>query len=702
MRILGGAGVVFAVLAAAGTPAASAAVTCSDVHDPPLLDTLAVHISGDGEKAVVGRAIAGTTIIVTDGNGNQVPCSGPTPTTQSVGTIQTYDDTPQGSATVQINQPQNLPAGYAHFDCSSGCNSVLLFRDPATTMSAGNNQDGSHFFRNGSNDTWTFDAPGNLLVDWTSSSAAHTFTAQGTASGDAYNHDTIVMAGSGNDAIRGPSRAYLNVDGGAGSNNITTYAGATDFFDQGGTDFVTGPFVTVTAENSPAAVSVNLDAQEIYGANGGSVSVSGKLATVLGSQHDDRFFASARPTQQIDAKGGNDSLDFSGAPSGLTVDLLTDGLSGFETIIGTDQDDTIDAGNGPETIIPGRGHDTVLARGGNDAVDAIDGGPDTVDCGTGTDTAQADPGTVDSLTNCETIQRDRTPPAATTGVASPREDSATLAGSVDPANEDTTYWFEYGTTTSYGSRTSNQHLSASSGVTDVTAEVSGLTPNTTYHFRLHASNADGEGAPGADATFTTLAASDAPLVHTADVDPATITDTSAQVSAIVDPRGHDTSVHFRYGTTTSYGAVTGDQTAAGGGGQQSINATLSGLNKGVTYHVQAVATSSAGTRFGEDKTFVAQAGQSGGGPQLPPKPAPPTSPSQPPLPPAPTAAFATDPGSQAEAGAPVTSTRARPRAIVSPTSGRSTRDPATSSTRAHRTRPSTASPRWCRAPRTSR
>ena len=46
------------------------------------------------------------------------------------------------------------------------------------------------------------------------------------------------------------------------------------------------------------------------------------------------------------------------------------------------------------------------------------------------------------------------PPVATTGPATGiSQTSATLTGTVDPNNEATTYYFEYGTTTSYGSTT---------------------------------------------------------------------------------------------------------------------------------------------------------------------------------------------------------------------------------------------------------
>jgi hypothetical protein len=94
------------------------------------------------------------------------------------------------------------------------------------------------------------------------------------------------------------------------------------------------------------------------------------------------------------------------------------------------------------------------------------------------------------------------PPGATTGAASAvTATSATLNGTVSPNKESTTYRFEYGTTTAYGSQTP---AGTSGGNADksVSADVTGLAPSTTYHFRLVAANASGT-ATGADAQFTT-------------------------------------------------------------------------------------------------------------------------------------------------------------------------------------------------------
>lgn len=82
--------------------------------------------------------------------------------------------------------------------------------------------------------------------------------------------------------------------------------------------------------------------------------------------------------------------------------------------------------------------------------------------------------------------------------------AATLTANLNPQGSDTSYRFEYGTTTNYGNSTASQTVPASSSFQLVSAALSGLTASTTYHFRLSATNAGGS-ASGIDQTFTTPA-----------------------------------------------------------------------------------------------------------------------------------------------------------------------------------------------------
>jgi NHL repeat len=81
--------------------------------------------------------------------------------------------------------------------------------------------------------------------------------------------------------------------------------------------------------------------------------------------------------------------------------------------------------------------------------------------------------------------------------------SATFHGQVLPQGEPTSYFFEYGTTTAYGMRTVAEFAGAGTVATGVLASVEGLSPDTTYHFRLAATNANGE-RRGPDVSFSTF------------------------------------------------------------------------------------------------------------------------------------------------------------------------------------------------------
>ena len=61
--------------------------------------------------------------------------------------------------------------------------------------------------------------------------------------------------------------------------------------------------------------------------------------------------------------------------------------------------------------------------------------------------------------------------------------------------------FPVGTTTSYGSATPMQSQTGNT-YRNITANINGLTPHTTYHFRMVATNAGGT-RMGSDRTFTT-------------------------------------------------------------------------------------------------------------------------------------------------------------------------------------------------------
>ena len=84
-----------------------------------------------------------------------------------------------------------------------------------------------------------------------------------------------------------------------------------------------------------------------------------------------------------------------------------------------------------------------------------------------------------------------------------------------------------------------------------------------------------------------------------------ITSHSARLNGTVDPHGLSTTVYFQYGRTISYGSRTPNQTKTGNN-YQNVIANISGLSADTTYHFRIVATNTAGTRYGSDRTFITQ------------------------------------------------------------------------------------------------
>ncbi len=95
------------------------------------------------------------------------------------------------------------------------------------------------------------------------------------------------------------------------------------------------------------------------------------------------------------------------------------------------------------------------------------------------------------------------PPTVTTDPASSITSTfATLNGRVNPNGLSATYYFEYGTDTNYGSTTPSTDAGSGTSDVSVSANLTGLSAGTTYHFRIVATNSVGT-SYGSDATFTT-------------------------------------------------------------------------------------------------------------------------------------------------------------------------------------------------------
>jgi hypothetical protein len=96
------------------------------------------------------------------------------------------------------------------------------------------------------------------------------------------------------------------------------------------------------------------------------------------------------------------------------------------------------------------------------------------------------------------------PSVTTLAASSVTAGTATLNASINPNGASTTFSFQYGTNTSYGSTTPVVTLASGTTAVSTNAGVGGLLGGTTYHFRVVATNSAGPSL-GSDMTFTTLA-----------------------------------------------------------------------------------------------------------------------------------------------------------------------------------------------------
>jgi hypothetical protein len=173
--------------------------------------------------------------------------------------------------------------------------------------------------------------------------------------------------------------------------------------------------------------------------------------------------------------------------------------------------------------------------------------------------------------------------------------SATLHGSVEDA---TGYYFQYGTTSGYGVNTDEQPVTSP----DVSAALTNLTADTTYHYRVVATNR-GHKVEGEDMTFRTAPNPTPPGVS--DSHSSAIQAAGATLSGNVDPHGAATTYYFQYGQTTSYGTRRPSPAGelAAGTGKVPVTVTLTGLQPYTRYHWRLVATNAAGKTVGSDHVF---------------------------------------------------------------------------------------------------
>lgn len=181
---------------------------------------------------------------------------------------------------------------------------------------------------------------------------------------------------------------------------------------------------------------------------------------------------------------------------------------------------------------------------------------------------------------------------------------ATLNGTVNANDLVTNVTFEYGISTAYGQTiTSSQSPASGNGLTNISVEISGLTPGTIYHYRVVAVNSIGT-ANGNDLTFTT-----AVVLPTLTTTPVSNRKSTSGTSGgtITSDGGASISARGVCWAISSNPTVINDHTIDGEG-SGSFTSEIKCLDRETTYYVRAYATNSEGTGYGEQEIFTTQSG----------------------------------------------------------------------------------------------
>jgi phosphodiesterase/alkaline phosphatase D-like protein len=186
--------------------------------------------------------------------------------------------------------------------------------------------------------------------------------------------------------------------------------------------------------------------------------------------------------------------------------------------------------------------------------------------------------------------------------------TAILSGTVNPRGAQTTYWFEYGTSSSLtgSSQTKNQTIGSGFTTIDTPGVITGLAANTKYYFRVVARNSF-RTTQGAIHSFTTTntpppqlgAAPTARTTAASSVNRAT-----AILNGRINPNGAQTTYWFEYGASSGLGTVTALQSGGSGSANLDVTISLANLQPQTKYYFRINAQNQFGTVNGEILSFT--------------------------------------------------------------------------------------------------
>jgi phosphodiesterase/alkaline phosphatase D-like protein len=187
---------------------------------------------------------------------------------------------------------------------------------------------------------------------------------------------------------------------------------------------------------------------------------------------------------------------------------------------------------------------------------------------------------------------------------------AVLEATVNANNDETTYSFQYATNPALtGAKTvAGPSPLVGSGAQTASATIGGgLTPTTTYYYKVTATNGAGS-AEGTVHSFTTLEAQ-APVVEGESA--SAVTPFAAVLEGTVNANSEETTYSFEYATNealTGATTVTGSSPLVGPGGQ-AVSIATGALTPSTTYYYKLKANDTTGPAEGAVQSFTTLAAE---------------------------------------------------------------------------------------------
>ncbi len=212
----------------------------------------------------------------------------------------------------------------------------------------------------------------------------------------------------------------------------------------------------------------------------------------------------------------------------------------------------------------------------------------------------------DFTTTATPLSSGSAPTVTTLAAANVSTSGALLPGQVDPNNTPTTYWFEYGTTQSFGGVSAFGLAGTGSASLSVSTAISSLAAKTKYYYRLVIQSQYGT-VTGATQSFVTLDApvSGLPTVTTSAA--SNVATSSATFTGRINPHNVASTYWFEYSTSATLSGTVKTLSATqtlSGEATTPVSLQAVGLTPNTKYYFRLVARTPAGTTQGNISTFT--------------------------------------------------------------------------------------------------